>query len=49
MNDDDAVQLPMLSDEDFAKVSAMDQGKRLCNAIGPDGKCYGWTAEQYGW
>lgn len=50
--DDDVVvvvQLPELSDEDFARVSSMDQNKRLCNPIGPDGKRYGWTAEQYGW
>ncbi|KAJ7132381.1 NADP-dependent oxidoreductase domain-containing protein [Mycena epipterygia] len=41
--------LPTLSAEDVAKVTALDRNERIVNKIGPDGKLYGWTAEQYGW
>ncbi|KAJ6605374.1 NADP-dependent oxidoreductase domain-containing protein [Mycena vulgaris] len=41
--------LPTLSAEDVAKVTALDRNERIFNKIGPDGKLYGWTAEQYGW
>ncbi|KAJ6530822.1 reductase AKOR2 [Mycena vulgaris] len=41
--------LPPLSAEDVAKLTALDRNERIVNQIGPDGKLYGWTAEQYGW
>ncbi|TFY83757.1 hypothetical protein EWM64_g259 [Hericium alpestre] len=45
----DNINLPTLSAEDLARVSALDRYERLCNKIGPDGKMSGWTAEQLGW
>ncbi|KAJ7132386.1 NADP-dependent oxidoreductase domain-containing protein [Mycena epipterygia] len=44
-----AVHLPTLSAEDVSKVTALDRNERIVTKIGPDGKLYGWTAEQYGW
>ncbi|TFY56561.1 hypothetical protein EVG20_g8881 [Dentipellis fragilis] len=45
----DNINLPTLSDLDFARITALDRYERLCNKIGPDGKMSGWTAEQLGW
>ncbi|KAJ7663800.1 NADP-dependent oxidoreductase domain-containing protein [Mycena polygramma] len=41
--------LPILSVEDVASITALDRNERMVNKIGPDGKVWGWTAEQYGW
>ncbi|KAJ7663861.1 NADP-dependent oxidoreductase domain-containing protein [Mycena polygramma] len=41
--------LPTLSEEDVASVTVLDRNERIVNKIGPDGKLWGWTAEQYGW
>ncbi|KAJ6616985.1 NADP-dependent oxidoreductase domain-containing protein [Mycena sp. CBHHK59/15] len=43
------IDLPTLSAEDVAAVTALDRNERIVNKVGPDGKLYGWTAEQYGW
>ncbi|KAJ7708938.1 NADP-dependent oxidoreductase domain-containing protein [Mycena rosella] len=43
------VNLPALSAEDVASVTALDRNERIVSKLGPDGKLYGWTAEQYGW
>ncbi|KAJ7708937.1 reductase AKOR2 [Mycena rosella] len=43
------VNLPALSAEDIASVTALDRNERIVNKLGPDGKLHGWTAEQYGW
>ncbi|KAJ6458118.1 NADP-dependent oxidoreductase domain-containing protein [Mycena vitilis] len=41
--------LPTLSAEDVASVTALDRNERIMSKMGPDGKLFGWTAEQYGW
>ncbi|KAJ6580945.1 NADP-dependent oxidoreductase domain-containing protein [Mycena capillaripes] len=43
------ITLPTLSGEDLASITALDRNERIVNKIGPDGKLWGWTAEQYGW
>ncbi|KAJ7454151.1 reductase AKOR2 [Mycena latifolia] len=43
------LNLPALSAEDVARITALDRNERIVNPIGPDGKLLGWTAEQYGW
>ncbi|KAJ7323335.1 NADP-dependent oxidoreductase domain-containing protein [Mycena albidolilacea] len=40
--------LPTLSVADLASVTALDRNERI-NGVGPNGKAWGWTAEQYGW
>ncbi|KAF8907601.1 reductase AKOR2 [Gymnopilus junonius] len=44
------IRLPTVSEEDLAKIWALDRGQRICN--GPDaatGQVWGWTVEQLGW
>ncbi|KAK7031640.1 Aldo/keto reductase [Favolaschia claudopus] len=41
--------LPALSAEDVALVTGLDRNERVVNNMGPDGKLYGWNADQYGW
>ncbi|KAJ7173557.1 NADP-dependent oxidoreductase domain-containing protein [Mycena filopes] len=46
------IDLPVLSPEDVASITALDRKERADSEFtrfGPDGKLYGWTAEQYGW
>ncbi|KAJ7780191.1 NADP-dependent oxidoreductase domain-containing protein [Mycena maculata] len=43
------ITLPALSAEDVVSITALDRNERIVNKFGPDGKLYGWTAEQYGW
>ncbi|KAF7345400.1 putative aldo-keto reductase [Mycena venus] len=43
------ITLPTLSAEDVASVTALDRNERIVSKLGPDGKLFGWTAEQYGW
>ncbi|KAH9939301.1 reductase AKOR2 [Epithele typhae] len=45
----DNINLPKLDAEDVKRVSALDQGRRLCNAANKEGKVWGWTYEQLGW
>ncbi|KAJ7454145.1 reductase AKOR2, partial [Mycena latifolia] len=41
------LNLPALSAEDVARITALDRNERIVHPIGPDGKLLGWTAEQY--
>ncbi|KAJ7026185.1 NADP-dependent oxidoreductase domain-containing protein [Mycena alexandri] len=43
------ITLPTLSPEDVESVTALDRYERIFSKIGPDGKLFGWTAEQLGW
>ncbi|KAJ7663804.1 NADP-dependent oxidoreductase domain-containing protein [Mycena polygramma] len=43
------ITLPALSAEDVVSVTALDRNERIMSKMGPDGKLFGWTAEQYGW
>ncbi|GJE84996.1 aldo/keto reductase [Phanerochaete sordida] len=43
------IDLPVLAPADVARISALDKGKRLCNAADENGKVNGWTLEQLGW
>ncbi|KAJ7022791.1 NADP-dependent oxidoreductase domain-containing protein [Mycena alexandri] len=43
------ITLPTLSTEDVESVTALDRYERSFSKIGPDGKLFGWTAEQLGW
>ncbi|KAJ7601557.1 NADP-dependent oxidoreductase domain-containing protein [Mycena polygramma] len=41
--------LPTLSAEDVTSATALDRNEHVSSKIGPNGKLFGWTAEQYGW
>ncbi|KAJ7837816.1 NADP-dependent oxidoreductase domain-containing protein [Mycena olivaceomarginata] len=43
------IALPTLSAEDVVRVTGLDRNERIVSTFGPDGKLFGWTAEQYGW
>jgi glycerol 2-dehydrogenase (NADP+) len=43
------LQLIKLDEDDMNKIDGMDKNQRLCNKPDESGRCYGWTAEQYGW
>ncbi|KAF8187712.1 reductase AKOR2 [Pholiota molesta] len=42
--------IPNISEEDLAKIWALDRGERICNKVDEKtGQVYGWTLEQLGW
>ncbi|CCM04047.1 uncharacterized protein FIBRA_06206 [Fibroporia radiculosa] len=43
------LNLPTLEAEDLARISGLDRGQRLCNAVDEKGMVSGWTREQMGW
>ncbi|KAI0074309.1 Aldo/keto reductase [Panus rudis PR-1116 ss-1] len=43
------LELVKLSDEDVAKITALDRNERLCNKPNERGIVWGWTMEQLGW
>ncbi|KAJ7764689.1 NADP-dependent oxidoreductase domain-containing protein [Mycena metata] len=43
------ITLPILSAEDLESITALDRYERVMAIFGPDGKWFGWTAEQLGW
>ncbi|THH30980.1 hypothetical protein EUX98_g3222 [Antrodiella citrinella] len=43
------LNLPTLSDEDFATISNLDRNQRLCNKANERGIVWAWTYEQLGW
>ncbi|KAJ7247580.1 NADP-dependent oxidoreductase domain-containing protein [Mycena rebaudengoi] len=43
------INLPTLSAEDLATITALDRNERIVSKIPANGLLYGWTAEQYGW
>ncbi|KAJ7089894.1 NADP-dependent oxidoreductase domain-containing protein [Mycena belliarum] len=44
----DNVNLPTLSPEDVASITALDRGERIVNVL-KEGKHFGWSAERLGW
>ncbi|KAJ7164525.1 NADP-dependent oxidoreductase domain-containing protein [Mycena filopes] len=43
------INLPILSGEDLASITALHRGERVFNKIAPGGTLFGWTAERLGW